>query len=325
VPPTTTSTASAVREALEDALWAPSAHNTQPWRFAVSGTTVQLRADRMRALPVNDPFDRELTMSCGAALRAFEVAVGARGHLADVDLFPDPRDADLLASVAVTPAIAAGSDEAADALRRAIRTRHTWRGPFAAEPLPAGLDGRLVRAAAEDGALVTVLEDPDTREDLASAVAAADRAQFGEPSWRRELAMWMHPDRDGDGMPLAEGAELGTRLAPAVPDAASVASPPDRSLVLDAPLLLVLASRGDREHDWLLAGRALQRLLLLAASEGVQASYLNQACQVAEARSGVRYLIGGDHHPQAILRLGVPSGQRPRTRRRPLAEVLERR
>jgi hypothetical protein len=63
-------------------------------------------------------------------------------------------------------------------------------------------------------------------------------------------------------------------------------------------------------------------VLLTAAAEGVQASYLNQACQVADARNGVRYLIGGEHHPQSILRLGVPAVPVRRTARRPLEDLL---
>ncbi|WP_433461742.1 nitroreductase family protein [Spirillospora sp. CA-128828] len=34
-----------VREAVEDAAWAPSVHNTQPWRFSVRGSRISLRAD----------------------------------------------------------------------------------------------------------------------------------------------------------------------------------------------------------------------------------------------------------------------------------------
>ncbi|HEX8385847.1 MAG TPA: nitroreductase family protein, partial [Rubricoccaceae bacterium] len=50
------------------AVLAPSARNTQPWRFHVAGNTLELWADRTRGLPVVDPAGRELTISCGAAL-----------------------------------------------------------------------------------------------------------------------------------------------------------------------------------------------------------------------------------------------------------------
>jgi hypothetical protein len=310
----------AVRAVLADAALAPSAHNTQPWRFAVDGHTIDLRADRTRALPVNDPYDRELTVSCGAALCTMELAASGRGHEVEVVTFPRADDADLLATVVLGDGgrpVAEGDA----ALRAAIAARHTYRRAFAPTAVPEGLAARLAAAAEREGARLVTVGD-DARTDLAAVVAEADRTQFGDPHWRRELAMWMHADREQDGMPLPRGSDLGTRLAPTAPGEAIVLDEPDRSLVLEAPLVVVLTTPADRPPDWLLAGRALQRVLLTAAAEGVLASYLNQACQVAEARNGVRYLVGGDVHPQAILRLGVPADPVRRTARRPLEDLL---
>ena len=53
---------------VQAATLAPSSHNTQPWLFRLEGQVIELLADRTRALPVNDPDDRELTISCGCAL-----------------------------------------------------------------------------------------------------------------------------------------------------------------------------------------------------------------------------------------------------------------
>jgi hypothetical protein len=41
----------------------------------VTGDGVELFADRTRALSVVDPDDRELTMSCGAALSQLRLAI----------------------------------------------------------------------------------------------------------------------------------------------------------------------------------------------------------------------------------------------------------
>jgi hypothetical protein len=59
---------SASRGLVDHARRAPSSHNTQRWWFRVTEAAIDLIADRTRALPVNDPEDRELTISCGAAL-----------------------------------------------------------------------------------------------------------------------------------------------------------------------------------------------------------------------------------------------------------------
>src|SRR3712207_6590073 len=64
-----------LRYLLNYAVLAPSGHNTQPWLFNVSGRAVELHADRTRGLPVVDPEDRALVISCGAALFFLRVAI----------------------------------------------------------------------------------------------------------------------------------------------------------------------------------------------------------------------------------------------------------
>jgi len=68
------------KELLKYAVLAPSGHNTQPWLFHFNKQNdLYLIADRTRALPVVDPNDRELTISCGAALDHLEIAANAHG------------------------------------------------------------------------------------------------------------------------------------------------------------------------------------------------------------------------------------------------------
>ncbi len=114
---------------------APSTHNTQPWLFRVRGSTLDLYADRSRVQPVVDPDQRELTISCGAALYIIRLTLARFGHDSRITLLPDPRDPDLLARVTlegpVEPdlrlqqlyeAISAAADEPAS-LRSAQRSR----------------------------------------------------------------------------------------------------------------------------------------------------------------------------------------------------------
>ena len=56
------------RYAVRYAILAPSNDNTQPWHFVINGDELLVCADRTRSLPNIDPFDRELIISCGAAL-----------------------------------------------------------------------------------------------------------------------------------------------------------------------------------------------------------------------------------------------------------------
>ena len=81
------------------AVWAPSVHNTQPWRFTVRGQQISLYADAERQLRVADPDGREMMISCGAALFTARLAVRSLGYLPEICLLPDPGQPLLVARV----------------------------------------------------------------------------------------------------------------------------------------------------------------------------------------------------------------------------------
>jgi hypothetical protein len=72
--------AETARYVVTAAVWAPSVHNTQPWRFTASGQQISLYADAGRQLPVADPGGREMMISCGAALFNARLAAARPGH-----------------------------------------------------------------------------------------------------------------------------------------------------------------------------------------------------------------------------------------------------
>jgi hypothetical protein len=97
----------------------------------------------------------------------------------------------------------------------------------------------------------------------------------------------------------------------------------NRALAEGAPLLAILGTDDDTAAGWLRAGQALQRMLLVACRDGLQASFLNQPMQVAALRPRMGELAGGGF-PQVLVRLGLPCHALRATPRRALDEVLER-
>jgi hypothetical protein len=69
----------ALAEAARVAGFAPSLHNTQPWRWQVNGAALELYADPIRQLTGIDPGGRLMVLSCGAALHHARIALAAQG------------------------------------------------------------------------------------------------------------------------------------------------------------------------------------------------------------------------------------------------------
>jgi nitroreductase len=299
---------------------APSSHNTQPWRFRVAAAGIDLLADRTRALPVNDPDDRELVISCGAALFNLRCAVAAAGRAAEVALLPDAGDPDWLAALRPVPG---GADAFLALLATLATERRTWRLPFAARPVAPEAVDALIGAVATEGARLVPIVGEDGRAEVAALVAEGDRVQWHDPRWRRELTMWMHPRRSGDGLTVPALAQPVAQAVVRTFDLGNGVAAKDRDLAAHSPLLAVLATDGDRPADWLRAGQGLQRALLVAVELGLQASYLNQPVEVAELRPRLAALAGESGAPQLLLRIGHPDGALPAAPRRPLEDVVE--
>ncbi|HUY49515.1 MAG TPA: hypothetical protein VMV92_27960 [Streptosporangiaceae bacterium] len=86
------------------------------------------------------------------------------------------------------------------------------------------------------------------------------------------------------------------------------------------PQLAVITTRTGSAADWLRAGQALQRVLLLATQHGIVACPLSEALDIGDPAVDLGPGFGGQR-PQLILRLGYgPQG--PPTPRRPVSEVL---
>ena len=311
--------ATALQALIQAATLAPSSHNTQPWLFRLKESMVELLADRTRALPVNDPDDRELTLSCGCALYNLRVAAAAAGWQATLEPFPDTADADLMARVRLQPGAAARAEAT---LHGAMAARRTYRERFADTPVDPIASRALVEAAQVEDATLYLLDTDDRRAAAAALVAEGDALQWANPSWRRELAAWMHPRRRGDGLVLPALAIPVAQLVVRTFSMGHGVAAKDRQLADESPLLAVLSTAGDTPGDWLAAGQALQHVLLAGVHQGLQASYLNQPAQVTTLRPRLQQLTGHTGWAQLLLRIGVPAKTLPAAPRRLVSDMI---
>ena len=194
-------------------------HNTQPWRFTVSGQAIELYADASRQL-MEDLTGREMIISCGAALFGLRLAIRSLGHQPEVDLFPEPSQRHLLARVRAGRPAPMTSDERA--MLQAAPHRHTHRGAFEPGPLPGDLLERLRDDAAAEGATLAVIDRGPACERLTAILAAWSGQRDLYPTspaeirTRAETLRWTHPAdseaRDGvppHAFPAAAGGTAG--------------------------------------------------------------------------------------------------------------------
>jgi nitroreductase len=311
-------------EAVTTAGYAPSVHNTQPWRWRVLPDCVELLAERGRQLTAADPEARLLTLSCGTALHHATVTTQALGWECRVDRMPDPGRPDLLAVLRPVGRVAV--TEQATRLWRATRVRHTDRRPVGDEPLPEA-DLRAVTRAVTDRARLHLLTR-DQVMDLAAAASQAGTVEYADPTVREELAYWTGRERPaGAGLP-----------AEVLPDRPARTTVPHRDFGRPGTLAVggghdrgasyaLLYGDDDEPGSWLRAGEALSAAWLTAVDLGVSVVPLSAVVEVEATRQSLRRVLAALGWPYLVLRLGTVRpelGPPPRTPRIPVTQVVER-
>ncbi len=311
------------RYVVAEAVWAPSVHNSQPWRFVTGpepgddpgrpgSEQIGLHADLSRRLSVADPDGRELMISCGAALFNVRLALRSLGYIPETSVLPDPGQPTLVARVSWRER--AVSDEFERRLFGQIRRRRTHRGAFDLEPLPPDLLAALRTGAARDGAALRIVADDGRRAALAAAVETAEHQLRQDGERLHELARWTpapgcacrdgvpatsyparaeHTNPDFPGRDFARGHGWGT---PPLSSATSIRA---------AGVAGLLTTAADRPADWVNTGQALQRILLTASASGAAVALHSQPLELPWLREFIRTQLSDEAYPHLVLRIGM--------------------
>jgi hypothetical protein len=316
------------RYLVAEAVWAPSVHNTQPWRFVANGQEISLYADTGRGLPVADPDGREMMISCGAALFNLRLALRSLGYVPETRVLPDPGQPTLVAQVSWRQRIPA--DEFERWLSSQVHRRRTHRGAFDLEPLPHGTLAALRESAAREGASLRIVADDGGRAMLAAAVEAAEHDLRLDAERFGELARWSPPPGSarGDGVPATSYPARAERTNPYFPGRDFARGhgwgmPRLSSARMSGATGVVglLTTTADRQPDWVNAGQALQRILLTASACGAAVALHSQPVELPRLREFIRAKLSDNAYPHLVLRIGMVIQAAVSVRRDP-AEVL---
>ena len=333
------------------AILAASPHNTQPWLFRITNSSIELYLDPKRNVGALDPYLREEHIGIGCALQNLLLAAAANGYQATVTTFPGklgPIPADpgpkLLARVDLLPGKAEVSE-----LYDAIPRRHTNRGPYIPQkPLPPEFVDALSRLTSDetDVKLFLFTAEADRRK-LAAIISASNDVIYSDPEVDRGSGRWIRNQwsdlqkfRDGLSIDAFGQPPLATVVFKTMPlwvDRWIVSHGPRdgySQLMLRASLMGIITVR-DRydQENCLHAGRIWQRAHLLATARGVAGRPCNEAVEMidyerAHERPGLRTaqlgeLIGEPRwEPTFVFYMGYPTLSAAASPRRPVQSVV---
>jgi len=280
------------------AILAASPHNTQPWRFRVADSFIELHIDPKRNVGALDPFLREEHLGMGCALENLMLAARANGYAATTTLMPGTlspisAQSQLVARVDLAPGMHEESE-----LYNAIPRRHTNRGLYERQrPISKDIVDGLSQLPSEDENVRIFLFTGEAEHQRIAEISSAANVQlYSDPDvaaaseqWIR--LQWKEVQRSRDGLtidafglsPIAAAAAktMPTQLLNRIASKSLKTGYADR--MLTAPLIGFIAVRDRYDRaQCLRAGRIWQRAHLFATARGIAGRPCNEAVEMVD-------------------------------------------
>ena len=265
-------------------------HNSQPWRFRVSPSAIDLFADPNRNIGNMDPYRREQHIGLGCSLENLLIAGQAKGFDPRLAVLPDAGDPTLIAHVELNPGTASNL-----ALYQAIPQRHTHRAPFdttrnLAQSTLSGLDHDV--ADIEQAAVVWITGDAAKRQfgqlivEGAQAISADHDQSVDSFRWWRDSWRDIQSCQDGMTIDAAGLSPVITVLGKILPpqsreqnDQAWIQQTRDNYVKSAAAFGIVVVRDATDDANRVAGGRLYQRLHLAAINRGLAMQPLNQVTE----------------------------------------------
>jgi hypothetical protein len=197
--------------------------------------------------------------------------------------------------------------------------RSTNHGPFYGDLSPE-THRALTDAVVDADLWVRFVEDDGPKARVGELVTRADRRQFADPDYRRELGEWI-----GNGAlePSWLKAKVG-QLAVTHLNLGERQASKDSVLVESAPAVVVVGSIHDTPSARVRVGQTFQRLALVATTAGMAVHPMSQVLQLSDLRAELGELLAVDDGVvQHLFRLGYADPEGGRSPRRPRSAVVD--
>jgi hypothetical protein len=312
------------------ASFAPSVHNSQPWRVDMhTPNQCTIFLEKNIQLPHADPTGRGGFLALGAFIENYALAATCVGQHIETQIQKNGTSGAIRMETLRSSQTNTATRETNNLLLNAIRTRATSRGLFTPLPDVARVVQALSAPATTELSSLHFISDTARLKKIAELIREGTLLAYGDSAFCKEHADWLRPNWTfrQDGIP---GYAIGipTPLSFLVPfairhkDMRTKRADQEFAKASSTNLFAVLATADDSPSGWIAAGRRLERLLVDTTRLGLVQSPNAAAIEMGSLNKEVATLIETNGVPQLMIRIGVGTSPRHLTPRRPVADFL---
>ena len=286
---------------------APSGHNTQPWKFHITDSTITVLPNLDVALPVVDRNNRELFISLGCAVENLCIAASYFGYTTHI----------IECSIeAIILELTKNALTIEDSLFHQIEKRQTNRNIYNGNKISDGILQQLQSIPKENGIQFYFTEiNTPFANTITQYIMKGNEIQMADIAFKNQLLSWMRFNKkqveathNGLSYLVFGNPPLPRILARPIvslflkPNAQNKS---DRKKIDSSSHFVVCATQRDTIEEWINLGRTLQRFLLKVTEIGISYAFLNQPCEVAALAFDLREKLPvNKEHPTLIMRIG---------------------
>lgn len=272
-----------IRKILEEAVYAPSGENCQPWKFAVDGREIHIfnvpEADRS----LYNFGQKGSYVAHGALIENIVIIALKYGYKANVKLFPIKEEVELVATITLEM-----TNSRELPLYPYIEKRCTNRKDHAHQRLSDDQKKQLIEAARETGfGELKIADDDDALNTLGQALAVNERVIFENKKLHDffyKHILWNEEDQHKAGGFYIKTLEflphqlkgvklfknwLILKILNKVGKVSKMIAKENALKYAGSGALAVVVAKGDKREDFINAGRAAQRVWLTATKLGL--------------------------------------------------------
>ncbi|MGE5362713.1 MAG: Acg family FMN-binding oxidoreductase [Bacteroidota bacterium] len=306
---------------------APSGHNTQPWKFKLLDSCIDIYPNFDYSLPVVDPEDRELYISLGAA--AENIAIAAR-HFGYSPSIETEKISEKNCRIRV---VLRKDSAVCDSLFFQIDKRQTNRGVYNGNTIPQDTVEIIKQIRSEEGVSLHIYRrDEPFFDTLKNYVIKGNEIQMEDNSFKEELKSWIRYN-GSQAEETSDGLTNKVMGSPSVPKilgkfiidfflTPGKQNKSDTAKIMSSSHFVLFTVKNNNIEDWISLGRSLEIFLLKTTELGIANAYMNQPCEIVSlSRRLAESLKTEGEYPALLLRIGY-CAPAPYSPRRPVAAAI---
>jgi nitroreductase len=306
---------------------APSAHNTQPWKFRVIKNSVEIFLNDEKLLLYADRTQREAFISIGCALANLMVAASHFNFTFDWVIQPEDNLEGAIVKIVLSKRKTSSNFKYTNLFPN-ITKRRTNRNSHFNRLIEKQIIHKAKTIAWDMGIEITVIKGVKRMKTLANIVGGATHFAFSDIVFKRELSEWVRSvyTKDGEGIALYDFGipKPVTLFAPFLlrymPPA--IQSLQDRINIKNSASAIVITTEEDTKEYWIKAGVAFELMALYGVEAGIGFAPMGGIIEHDDSRKRLKKFIRTNNHPVFFARMGYSKKVTHHSPRRPLSDVL---